>query len=229
MKPFVAACALLCIGCQGPVRVDYEAATGQPAKAGRDGFGDVPLRRFALSQKGSLERELADRVARAVELANRFVDSDANRYFPQGRRFRFTADGKLFVDVEGGEGFRMRIRVGPMATVLSEMGYSAQEEVDGFSVGGLKDAHNRPIDVSIANTFFFALDGRWRTVDRIAALLLHETTHTLQVRAQGQVSYWLEYNLRAAVLFQGGEEGNELEKVAYRVETEFWRWLAERN
>jgi len=222
-------CVVLLAGCHGPPKIDYRAAAGQPPKKAREAFQEVPLRRFALSPRGSLERQLWERVAQAVELANRFIASEANRYFPQGRRFRATEDGRLFVDSDAADGFRMHVRVSAMATLLTEFGYSAQEDADGFAVGALKEVHGLPIDVTIANTLFFTLDGRWRPADMMAALFLHETMHTLQVRAQGQVSYWVEYYVRAGLLFQGGGPANELEKVAYRVETEFWRWADERE
>lgn len=221
--------AVLLAGCHGPIRVDYEAMTGQPAKPGRDVFQEVPLRRFALSARGTLERRLWERVAQAVELSNRFIESDANRYFPHGRRFRATEDGKVFVDSDGGDGFRIRINVASLVTQLTQLGYSAQEAVDGFTVGALKDVHGRRTDITVANTLFFTLEGTWRPVEMIAALLLHETAHTLQVRAQGQVGYWIEYYVRGVLFFQGGDEENELEKVPYRVETEFWRWFSERS
>jgi len=203
--------------------------TGQPAKPGRDVFQEVPLRRFALSPRGTLERQLWERVAQAVELSNRFIESDANRYFPQGRRFRAAEDGRLYLDSDAGDGFRMRITVASLMTQLTELGYSAQEAYDGFTVGALKDVHGRATDITIANTLFFTLEGTWRPVERLAALLLHETSHVLQVRSQGQVGYWIEYYVRGVLLMQGSEQENDLEKVPYRVETEFWRWYGERR
>ncbi|MBI2931337.1 MAG: hypothetical protein HYY16_06775 [Planctomycetes bacterium] len=220
---------ILILGCHGPVRIDYEAVVGQAAAAGRDTYREIPLRRFALSARGSLERRLYERVEQAVELANRFIDSEDNHHFPPGRRFRASEDGKLTVESDAGDGFRMRLYVTCGMTFLSQFDFSAQEGIDGFSVGAVRDVYRRPVDVSIANTLFFTLEGKWRSAEMLAALLLHETSHTLQVRGQGQVSYWLEYYLRGAVLAEGGEEWNELEKVPYRVETEFWRWWAKRE
>lgn len=220
---------LLAAGCRGPIRIDYEQMVGIPPRPGSEFYQEIPLRRFALSPRGSLPRQLYERLAQAVELANRFIDSPANHYFPPGWHLRAAEDGRIFMDADSGEGFRVHIYVSCWGTLISSLGFSAQERADGFSVGALQDVRNRPVDVTIANTLFFTLDGRWRSAEWMAALLLHEMSHTLQVRVQGQTSYWFEYYLRATILMQGGAQLHELEKVPYRVEREYWKWLADRS
>lgn len=225
----LAAFTIIAVGCHGPVRIPYTERVDLPARPGQDAYQEIPLRRFALSPKGTLPRQLWERLTQAAELANRFIDSDVNRYFPAGYHFRATQDGRLFLDSDGGDGFRVRIHVTCWGTLVAELGFSAQERADGFSVGMMRDAGGAPVDATIANSLWFNLDGSWRDASDMAALLLHEMSHALQVRAQGQTSYWLEYYLRATILLQGGGRIHELEKVPYRVTTEFRRWWSERN
>jgi hypothetical protein len=224
------AALILLAACKGPLRIDYEAEVGRPASPEDDRNQPLPIGRFAKAERGSIERQLFERLTAAVEYANRFIGSEWNHFFPKGRSFRIDSQrGRLRLDSVAGDGFEMTISVTCLGTLANSAGYSAMESWDGFQVGRCRDVHGRPVDAAIANSMWFGLDGQWRDPEMIAAMLLHETSHTLQVRAQGQLSYWLEYYFRAALLGQGGEEENDLEKVPYRVESEFWRWFAARQ
>ncbi len=223
----IVALLLLLAACRGPAVVDYEAQTGETAAPGLDGYQELPLARLASSPRGSAQRQAFERVQEAVDLANRFAASDWNHFYPRGCRFRLTEAGVLRLESEA-DRFDVHIWISAWGTLVNQLGFSAQETADGFVVGRFQDPKSKLIDAGLANSFFMTLEGAWRDPSMIAALMLHEMSHTLQVRTQGQLSYWLEYYFAAVILFQGGDEANDLEKVPYRVEAEFWRWLAAR-
>lgn len=215
------------LSCRGAVEVDYARIVGEPAAPGRDVYGELPIARFAKAPPGSVDRMLYERLAAAADLINRFVASEWNHFFPRGRRLRL-AESKLFLDSTAGDGFEVKVWISCWGTLVTEAGFSAQETADGLVVGACRGTDGQAADWAIANSFFFTLEGVWRETEMMAALLMHELSHTLQVRAQGQMSYWLEYYVRSTLLLQGGDESNDLEKVPYRVEAEFWRWMAAR-
>jgi hypothetical protein len=214
--------------CHGPVLLDYEAQTGERPGEGLNEYRELKFPDLASAPRGSARRFAFERLRQACELANRFIDSEWNRYFPRGRRFSLTRDGHFRLDSAAGDGFDVRLWVTRWGTMINELGFSAQETADGFVVGRCEGTRGQRVDATVANTLFFTLDGEWRDPAGIAALVLHEMSHTLQVRAQGQLSYWMQYYLEAVVLMRGGSETNELEKIPYRVEIEFWKWVAAR-
>lgn len=145
----------------------------------------------ALREPGGREADRAAAIVRwqeAVDLANAFLVSPYRRTLPPGR-FDLTERGMAFVLDGSGRAWPIGVFSSTWGDLVVWTGFQAQEDEDGFVVGGTPGPAGAPPDPLLDHTWF-----RYRSGDEelpvptMARLLLHETTHV--VYRHGTVGAW---------------------------------------
>ncbi len=165
------------------------------------------------------KEELGQRWDRAVELANGFLDSAANRAL-QDCHYQLQPQGMVLTTPQGP--VPVQIRCTPWGSLVVWSGFEAQERSWGFVVGARGDG-----PAVAANSFFLRSDGQARPAWMMAELILHETTH--QLHHVGTVS-WLRgavYYIQA--LSYGGGREHPQEALPYQVSADFMNWHFQPN
>lgn len=148
----------------------------------------------------------------AVWICNEFLGSDSRQTLPPGR-LRLVDDGMEFV----GADFSLpcRVRCTTWGGVLVQFKMIAQERADGFVVGLTQPGGDRLVD----NSFFQVPGGKPRSNLSIAALILHELTHSYYKLGTVDFFTGLRYYAEAVVRFTYRK--HSMERLPYRTSAEF--------
>lgn len=177
------------------------------------------ITRESIRDSGAPAEEVEQAVALfedAVDLANEFLASDACRTLPHGRYY-WGADGSLLF-LDGKEVWPIVVQNSFTGNIVTWSGFRAQERDDGFAVGSRPPKDHPAID----NSMFREVRGDWQSVDSVARLILHETTHTWW--GHGTVGYWNTVLYYGEVIFTWRTNDHSAERRPHGIDHEFYFW-----
>jgi hypothetical protein len=156
----------------------------------------------------------------AIGLCNAFLSSSYRSTLPQGE-LQLTDDGMVYVT--GHTLFPIRVRCTRWGDLVVRTSYTAQERSDGFVVGLRDPRRDRLLD----NSFFKNEKGRPVSSSDIAALILHELTHSYC--RVGTVSFTKAVRYYAEAVFLFRYRSHSMERLPNETTAEFWKFYNARG
>ena len=160
---------------------------------------------------------ILERWQQAVDTANAFLASDANRSLPDG--LWLTLDHERGMSFAGADGRARRLTVANTwwGDLCVGMGFAAQERSWGFVVGDRGEGPQ-----VVAHTLFYDPFGNLKSEHDMAELILHEMAHV--VHHTGTVDPFQAFGYYVLAIAHGGSHDHPAEKLPYATSFEFLDW-----
>ncbi len=176
----------------------------------------TPARVAAAPVATELRDGCLSRWREAVQLSNAFLASPYRKTLPAGE-LRLSDDGMEFV--VGTNALPVRVRCTTWGDIVVASEFVAQERADGFVVGLAPPKRDRLFD----NTFFKSRAGRPLTAGGMAAMILHEITHSYYRCGTVSFTKGVSYYAEAAFMFHYRK--HSMERLPFQTSDEFTRFL----
>ena len=172
----------------------------------------TPTSVLAVSGRTQERDASLERWREAVRLCNAFLQSPHRVTLPGGA-LRLKDDAMEFVT--GDTVLPVRIKCTTWGDWVVRTSMAAQERSDGFVVGLVRPRRSRLLD----NSFFKDGNGRPRSSDFMAELILHELTHSYY--RCGTVSFPKTMGYYAEAIFLFRYRRHSMERLPYKTTEEF--------
>ena len=160
--------------------------------------------------------EILRRWQAAVDTANEFLASDANRSLPQGLRLTLDEQSGMRFQDAAHRDRPLRVANTWWGDLCVSMGFAAQERSWGFVVGDRGEGPQ-----VVAHSFFYTTFGM-KSIPYMAELILHEMAHV--VHHTGTVDPFQAFGYYLLAIAHGGSPSHPAERAPYATSSEFLNW-----